>query len=125
METGEKTSPWPLFVALGVASAEAGVLFGAVPFAVGGVLLFGWSCAGMAHEAGYAEDRWRPLRYVGALVGAAAAVTWVTRTETLTPAAVVDVATADGIAARAAVVLVAGVVLVVAGYGGPLVASRR
>lgn len=125
MERGEKTSPWPVFVALGVATAEAGVLFGAIPLAVGGVLMFGWSCAGMVREAGYAESVWRPLRYVGAVVGGVAGVTWVARSGTLTPGTVVGVAAVDGIAARAVVVLAAGVMLVVAGYAGPVVVSRR
>ena len=58
-------SPWPVFVALGIPIAEIGILFDLLPVAVGGLLLFGGSAAGLATEAGYAKTPWR------ALVGAA------------------------------------------------------
>jgi len=54
-------SPWPLFVALGIPIAELGILFGLFPLAVGGLLLFGGSVAGMATESGYAQTPWRAL----------------------------------------------------------------
>lgn len=54
-------SPWPLFVALGLPIAELGLLFGIIPLAVGGVLLFGGSIAGMVTESGYASTAWRAL----------------------------------------------------------------
>lgn len=54
-------SPWPLFVALGLPIAEMGLLFGLVPLAVGGLLLFGGSIAGMLRESGYARTPWRAL----------------------------------------------------------------
>jgi hypothetical protein len=59
-------SPWPLFVALGVPIAEIGILFDLLPVAVGGLLLFGGSAAGLATEAGYARTPWRGL--VGAAI---------------------------------------------------------
>jgi len=54
-------SPWPLFIALGIPIAELGILFGLLPLAVGGLLLFGGSVAGMATESGYARTPWRAL----------------------------------------------------------------
>jgi hypothetical protein len=63
-------SPWPVFVALGIPIAEIGILFDVLPIAVGGLLLFGGSAAGLATEAGYAETPWRAL--VGAAVPLAA-----------------------------------------------------
>ena len=54
-------SPWPVFVALGIPIAEIGILFGLFPVAVGGLLLFCGSVAGMATEAGYAREPWNPL----------------------------------------------------------------
>ena len=63
-------SPWPVFVALGIPIAEVGIIFGLFPIAVGGLLLFGGSAAGMATEAGYAKTPWRGL--VGAAVPFAA-----------------------------------------------------
>jgi len=64
-EQYRRASPWPIFVALGIPIAEVGIVFDLFPIAVGGLLLFGGSAAGMATEAGYAETPWR------ALVGAA------------------------------------------------------
>jgi hypothetical protein len=54
-------SPWPVFVALGIPVAEIGILFDVLPVAVGGLLLFGGSAAGLATEAGYAQTPWRAL----------------------------------------------------------------
>ena len=54
-------SPWPLFVALGIPIAELGILFGLFPLAVGGLLLFGGSVAGLATESNYARTPWRAL----------------------------------------------------------------
>ena len=50
-----KASPWPLFVALGLAVGEVGVFMGLYPVAVGGLLLFVGSVAGIVQEAGYSE----------------------------------------------------------------------
>lgn len=48
-----KASPWPLFVALGVALSEVGVVLGMFPVTVGGLLLFGGTVAGILRESGY------------------------------------------------------------------------
>jgi hypothetical protein len=60
-------SPWPVFVALGVPLSEVGLLFGSFPIAVGGLVLFCGSVAGMAEEAGYAEQPWGALGVLAAL----------------------------------------------------------
>jgi hypothetical protein len=52
-------SPWPLFVALGIPIAEIGILFDLFPLAVGGLILFCGSAAGLVAEAGYAQTAWR------------------------------------------------------------------
>ncbi|MFC7130602.1 DUF7541 family protein [Haloferax chudinovii] len=63
-------SPWPLFVALGLALSEVGVVLGLRPVSVAGLLLFVGSVAGILTEAGYVS---RPARAAGvqgvALVG--------------------------------------------------------
>jgi hypothetical protein len=66
-------SPWPVFVALGVVVAELGLVFGAFPVAVGGLLLFGGSVAGILAEAGYVATPWRSLAVLGVLLGVAGA----------------------------------------------------
>lgn len=114
-----------MFVALGVASAEVGVLFGIVPVAVGGVLLFGGAAAGIAREAGLAEGPWRPLQFVGGAIGAASALVWALRSSALEPDALAAAASTDAIAVRAAVVLAAAVLLIAGGTVGSLVDSVR
>lgn len=119
------SSPWPVVAALGIAATEAGVLFGLVPIAVGGVLAVGTSCAGMAREVGYAEDLWRPLRAIGAVIAACGAAVWIAVASSPTPDALATAARTDGIAVRAAVVCAAAALLIAAGASGPVVAGRR
>ena len=54
-------SPWPVFVALGIPISELGLLFDLFPLAVGGLLLFTGSVAGMLKESGYVESTMRVL----------------------------------------------------------------
>lgn len=56
-----KSSPWPVFIALGLAIGEVGILFNVFPVAVGGLMLLCGSIAGMTKEAGYAATSWRAL----------------------------------------------------------------
>lgn len=121
----QTTSPWPVFVALGIATTEAGVLFGLVPIAVGGVLVFGGSCAGMAREAGYTETVWRSLRIVGGTIGFVSVLLWGLRSTALTPESLLRAASTDAIALRAVMVLIAATVLVASGYVGSALTSSR
>ena len=70
-EQYRRASPWPLFIALGLPIAEIGVLFGLVPLAVGGLLLFVGSVAGIVQESGYVERPVRPRGSMGAQIGRA------------------------------------------------------
>lgn len=58
-------SPWPVFVALGFALTELGLVLGVFPVAVGGGLLFGASVAGILTEADYVGHLWRTAAYIG------------------------------------------------------------
>ena len=71
-------SPWPLFVALGLALSEIGVFVGLFPVAVFGLILFGGSIAGILTESGYVERPWPTLLGVGVvlIVIAAAFALW-------------------------------------------------
>lgn len=60
-----KASPWPLFIALGLAIAEVGVFLDVVAFAVGGILLFAGSVSGILSEAGYFATPWPFLGALG------------------------------------------------------------
>jgi hypothetical protein len=66
-------SPWPLFVALGLALSEVGVFVGLFPVAVFGLILFGGSVAGILTESGYVERPWPTLVGVGVVLAAIAA----------------------------------------------------
>jgi len=88
-----KASPWPLFVALGLAVGELGVFMGLYPVAVAGLLLFIGSVTGIVQEAGYSE---RPSRLLGAL-GAVLVVVgvWVVTTQTGVDSSAVVAAVGD------------------------------
>ena len=108
-----RVSAWPLVVALGLTVSEVGVFMGVYPLAVGGLVLFVASVAGITHEAGYTR---RPWRLAGALgVVLVAAGVWMVSTQV--PLAVDPVVTAveraDGIVLRGVSVVGAGVVSVV------------
>ncbi|QCC48008.1 DUF7541 family protein [Halobellus limi] len=103
-------SPWPLFIALGIPIAELGILFSLFPIAVGGLLLFGGSVAGMATESGYARTPWRGL------IGVAA------------PLAVLGLSfmfTRIGLPNRGLAIVAAAVILVAAGVAGILFSPDR
>lgn len=116
-----KSSPWPIVAAVGIAATEAGVLFGIVPIAVGGVLAFGSSVAGMAREVGYVTDRWRPLRLVGGAIIVLAAAVWIVVAPSPTPGGLATALETDGIAVRAAIILGSAILLVAVGAVGPVV----
>jgi hypothetical protein len=105
-----RVSAWPLVVALGLTVSEVGVFMGIYPLAVGGLVLFVASVAGITHEAGYTR---RPWRLAGALgVVLVAAGIWMVSTQV--PLAVDPVLAAvdraDGIVLRGFSVVGAGLV---------------
>jgi membrane-bound ClpP family serine protease len=55
-------SPWPLFVAIGFALSELGVVLGLRPVSIAGLLLFVGSVAGILTEAGYISG---PAKAIG------------------------------------------------------------
>ncbi|MEF8818552.1 MAG: cox cluster protein [Haloferacaceae archaeon] len=97
-------SPWPVFVALGIPISEIGLLFDLFPIAVGGLVLFCGSVAGMADEAGYADSPWTALGGLAALCLAGGGLLLV----------------AVGQPTRGAAVLVAGALLLAGGVAGRL-----
>jgi hypothetical protein len=65
-----KASPWPLFIAVGLAIAEVGVFLDVVAFAVGGLLLFVGSVAGILSESGYLSTPWPFVGGLGMVLAA-------------------------------------------------------
>lgn len=96
------TSPWPVFVALGIALSELGVLLGGplIPLAVGGIVLLEASIVGIVRESGYASTLWRTAVVVGtAFLGIGGLVVALTRADVRGTA----IAVAGGIALVGAV----------------------
>ena len=61
-----RASPWPMLIAMGLAVAEVGVVFGLQPVAVGGLILLLVTVTGILRESGYIL---RPSRTAGVLGG--------------------------------------------------------
>jgi len=106
-------SPWPVFVALGLALSEVGVFVGLFPVAVFGLILFGGSVAGILTESGYAERPWPTLLAVGALLSVIAAgiAVWQLPSSAIGVAGVGE----DPLLTRLVAVAVAGVVMAAMG----------
>lgn len=109
-------SPWPVFVALGLALSEVGVFIGLFPVAVFGLILFGGSIAGILTESGYVERPWPTLLGVGAVLAAIAALIAVTQLPMadLVPANVGE----EPLFTRLVAVAVAGLVMMAMGGVG-------
>lgn len=102
-------SPWPLFVALGIPISEIGILFDLFPVAVGGLLLFCGSVAGMSHESGYAKTPWRALVVLAAILFVAGGALAFTDVSLVT---------------RGYAIIAAGAILLVGGVVGELVLDQ-
>lgn len=111
----QKASAWPLFVALGLALSEVGVILGLYPIAVGGLLLFVWSVAAIVHEAGYVTGPWKLLAALGVLLVVGGALVVYIRVGVDPGAAL---AVSDGVTARGLAIAGAGVVALAAGGVG-------
>lgn len=82
-----KMSPWPLFVALGLAISEVGVVLNLLPLSVGGLLLLVGSVSGIVTEAGYVDRPWGLLGGLGTLLVALGGIMVATQTS-LDPSAI-------------------------------------
>lgn len=63
-----RSSPWPIFVAFGLAISEVGVFVPLFPIAVGGLLLFAGSIAGILRESGTVDDAWLTFGALGGVL---------------------------------------------------------
>ncbi len=116
-------SPWPVFVALGLALSEIGVFIGLFPVAVFGLILFGGSIAGILTESGYVERPWPTLLGVGAVLALLAvglAVAYVPAAEL-----VVSNVGEGPVFTRLVAVAVAGVVMVAMGGVGSVMEGTK
>lgn len=109
----QRASPWPLFVALGLALSELGVFVGLFPVAVFGLLLFGGSIAGILTESDYARRPWPTLIGFGILLAVAGTVVvlWQVPLDAIT----LENFGRNGILSRSLSVVAAGLTMIVAG----------
>jgi hypothetical protein len=108
-------SPWPMFVAFGLAISEVGVFIGIFPVAVGGLLLFGGSVSGILAEAGYVDNLWTVLQVLGVVLVIAGAVVISTQVDLASVSLSSLLDTTTGITARGLAIVVAGGLQVVFG----------
>lgn len=123
-KAGGLWSPWPPLVAFGFAVSEIGVLFGIIPVVVGGLLLFGGSCAGILNETDYVRTVWLPLKALGVLFAIAGGILWVSTVSVPTVSATLQAVEQSKVALRGASILVGGILLGVGGFIGPGWTSR-
>ena len=119
------SSPWPLIVVFGLVFSELGLLFNVFAVAVGGLLLFVGSIAGIVLESGYAERPWNLLGSLGVVLCVLGALVTVTQLDSVTLEAVAGViGRPNGIVARGVELLIAGIVAVLIGAGGRFAESE-
>jgi hypothetical protein len=114
-------SPWPVFVALGLAISEVGIVVGIFSVAVGGLLLFGGSVAGILKESGYVAQLWGSLLAFGVVLVAIGGGLVVSQVDPGTIAVLDVIAEPAGYGAvvpRALAIGVSGVILLAAGGTG-------
>ncbi|WP_246987683.1 DUF7541 family protein [Halorientalis marina] len=114
-------SPWPVFVALGLAISEVGIVVGIFSVAVGGLLLFGGSVAGILKESGYVAQLWGSLLAFGVVLVAIGGGLFVSQVDPGTIAVLDVIAEPAGYGAvvpRALAIGVSGVILLAAGGTG-------
>ncbi|GAA0252577.1 hypothetical protein ACFFQF_03280 [Haladaptatus pallidirubidus] len=103
-----KSSPWPLFVAFGLALFEVGIVMAQYlfPVAVGGMLMFVGSCVGILRESEYIKNPWKGLVASAGLAFAVGGVVWTMTT--------------GDVQLRGTAILIGGAILFIAGIGGSL-----
>lgn len=119
-------SPWPLFVAVGLALSEVGIFLGSFPVAVGGLLLFGASVSGILREAGYVSRPWRTFALIGVALVAVGALVVTTQADLATLSITGLVANpGSGAVGRGLAIAVAGAMMVAAGGTGTILEPSR
>lgn len=111
-------SPWPILVAVGLATSELGVFVGSVPVSVAGLVLLGGAAAGLVHDAGYGSSPAGPLLVAGGVLVVVGGAVLIVRAPVATGSALLAAPVTDGVARRGVAILVAGGVLLGTGTVG-------
>jgi len=114
-----KSSPWPLFVAIGLAISEVGVVMALLPVTVGGLLLFVGSVAGILTETEYVDSPWPLLAGFAAVLVVLGAAIYLYTGAPLSVDTVLDtLAVGRTVAYRGLAIAVAGIVTVAVAVAG-------
>lgn len=119
-----RASPWPVFIALGLPIAEVGVLFGLVPIAVGGLLLFVGSIAGIVQESGYVERPWNLLAGLGGVLCVLGGALALSQLGAISGGAFVSALGSNGLVVRGVSIVIAGAIALGVGGAGRFVERR-
>lgn len=121
-----RASPWPVFVALGLAISEVGIVMALFPLAVGGLLLFAGSVTGILQESNYVESPWPLLVGFGiALIVLGTGLILSQATSSTPDAIVAALAAMNGLVFRGLSILLSGIVLAVLGVVGKVAEPTR
>lgn len=120
-----RVSPWPPFVAMGFAVSEIGIVLNLVPLAIGGIILFGGSVAGILTETEYVKNPWRPLVVLGILFVAAGSYMYATQVSQFTFEMLLAGEPVNAIAMRGEAIVIAGALLVGGSILGTLLKPLR
>lgn len=120
-----RVSPWPPFVALGFAVAEIGIVLNLVTLAIGGILLFGGSVAGILSETKYVTSPWRTLVVLGSLFVAGGAAIYRSQVDQLPIDVLLYSEPINAIAMRGEAIIIAGLLLLLGAIGGWLAQAGR
>ena len=120
-----RVSPWPPFVALGFAVAEIGIVLNVVTLAIGGILLFGGSVAGILRETKYVTSPGRTLLVLGSMFVASGVAISASQVDQLTLEVLLSNEPINAIAMRGEAIIIAGLLLLLGAAVGRLTRSRR
>lgn len=120
-----RVSPWPPFVALGFATAEIGIILNVVPLAIGGIILFGGSVAGILAETRYVKSPWRPLVVLGGIFVVGGSYLYASQVPQFALERLLSGDAVNAIAMRGEAILIAGVLLIAGSVLGTLLKPRN
>lgn len=120
-----RVSPWPPFVALGFAVSEIGIILNLVPLAIGGIIVFGGSVAGILAETRYAPTPWRPLVVLGSIFVGGGSYIYASQVRQFTLETLLSGGPVNAIAMRGEAILIAGVLLIAGSVLGTLLKPLR
>ncbi|WP_338728175.1 cox cluster protein [Haladaptatus sp. DJG-WS-42] len=121
-----RASPWPVFVALGLALSEVGIVMALFPLAVGGLLLFAGSVTGILQESDYVQSPWPLLSGFGVLLLVLGGGLMLSQAAASTPDAILSaVSEMNGLVFRGLSIFLSGIILAILGVVGKVVEPTR